>query len=67
MGCGESTITIRCFEKNEDWVTDAKRRKLTVNVWTVNEQTLAESFINQSVDFITTDEPEMVLKLVDSE
>ena len=54
----------KVLQKNENWVTDAKRRKLTVNVWTVNEQTLAESYINQHVDFITTDEPEMLLKIV---
>jgi glycerophosphoryl diester phosphodiesterase len=52
------------LQKNESWVSDAKRRKLTVNVWTVNEQALAESYINQGVDFITTDEPEMLLKLI---
>jgi glycerophosphoryl diester phosphodiesterase len=55
----------KVFEKNIDWVKDARRRNLTVNVWTINEQALAESFINQNVDYITTDEPEMVLKLVD--
>lgn len=54
----------KIFQKNEGWVADAKKRKLTVNVWTVNEQTLAESYINQKVEFITTDEPEMVLNLV---
>ena len=55
----------KVFEKNVDWVSDAQKRKLTVNVWTVNDQALAESFIKQKVDFITTDEPEMVLKMVD--
>jgi glycerophosphoryl diester phosphodiesterase len=54
----------RVLQKNESWISDAKRRKLTVNVWTVNEQALAESYINQGVDFITTDEPEMLLKLI---
>lgn len=56
----------KVLQKNSDWVADAKQRKLTVNVWTVNEQALAESYINQHVDFITTDEPEMVLKMIDT-
>jgi glycerophosphoryl diester phosphodiesterase len=56
----------RLFQKNETWISDAKKRNLTINVWTVNEQALAESFISQEVDFITTDEPEMVLKLTAS-
>ncbi len=54
----------RVFQKNDGWVADALRRKLTVNVWTVNEQALAESYIRQGVNFITTDEPEMLLKMV---
>jgi glycerophosphoryl diester phosphodiesterase len=53
----------KVFEKNADWIADAKRRNLTINVWTVNEQAIAESLINQEVDYLTTDEPEMVLKL----
>lgn len=53
----------RVLQKNERWVADAKRRKLTVNVWTVNERALAESYIDQKVEFITTDEPEMLLKI----
>jgi glycerophosphoryl diester phosphodiesterase len=54
----------KVLQKNESWVADAKRKKLTVNVWTVNEQALAESYIQQQVEFITTDEPEMLLKIV---
>lgn len=56
--------SFRVFQKNQDWVSNAKKHKLTVNVWTVNEQALAESYIKQGVDFITTDEPEMLLNLV---
>jgi glycerophosphoryl diester phosphodiesterase len=55
----------KVFEKNESWVKDARQKKLTVNVWTVNDQAAAESYIKQHVDFITTNEPEMVLKMVD--
>lgn len=54
----------KLFEKNPNWITDARKRKLTINVWTVNEQAVAQSFIDQGVDYITTDEPEMVLKMV---
>jgi glycerophosphoryl diester phosphodiesterase len=54
----------KILQKNESWVADAKKRKLTVNVWTVNDQVLAESYLNQGVDFITTDEPELLLKMV---
>lgn len=50
--------SFRVLQKNESWVSDAKQRKLTVNVWTINEETLANLYIKQGVDFITTDEPE---------
>lgn len=53
----------KVFEKNTDWIADAKRRNLTINVWTVNDQAVAESLINQQVDYLTTDEPELMLKL----
>jgi glycerophosphoryl diester phosphodiesterase len=54
----------KVLQKNTSWIADAQHGMLTVNVWTVNEPTLAESYINQNVDFITTDEPEMLLRIV---
>lgn len=54
----------KVFQKNTNWFAEAKKRKLTINVWTVNEKTLAQQFINDDADFITTDEPEMVLEMV---
>ena len=54
----------KALQKNEAWIADAKRRKLTVNIWTVNDRALAESYIRQDVEFLTTDEPEMLLKTV---
>lgn len=56
--------SFRVFQKNETWLNEAKQRKLTINVWTVNDRTLAKSFISQQVEFITTDEPEMLLKIL---
>lgn len=56
--------SFRVFQKNESWLNDAKRNKLTINVWTVNDKALAETYINEGVDFITTDEPEMLLKML---
>jgi glycerophosphoryl diester phosphodiesterase len=54
----------KVFQKNESWLKEAKDNKLTVNVWTVNDKALAEEFMKEGVDFITTDEPELLLKLV---
>jgi glycerophosphoryl diester phosphodiesterase len=54
----------KVLQKNADWVKDAKSKKLTVNVWTVNEKSMLEDLLKQDVDFITTDEPELALSIV---
>lgn len=38
---------------------------LTTNVWTVNTKELMKKFLDLNVDFITTDEPEMLLKMIE--
>ena len=52
------------LQKNPDWIQDAKSRKLTINVWTVNDQPSLEEFLKKDVDFITTNEPELLLSIV---
>ncbi|GAB3339328.1 glycerophosphodiester phosphodiesterase family protein [Larkinella ripae] len=47
-----------------DWIGEAQQKKLTVNVWTVNDQMSMKWFLDQNVDFITTDEPELLLDLL---
>lgn len=39
---------------------------LTTNVWTVNAEAEMNRFLDLGVDFITTDEPEMLLKLIEA-
>jgi glycerophosphoryl diester phosphodiesterase len=50
--------------KNPDWIQDAKSKKLTINVWTVNDKPALEDFLKKDVDFITTNEPELLLSMV---
>jgi glycerophosphoryl diester phosphodiesterase len=54
------------LQKNPGWVKEAQQKKLTVNVWTVNDKTLLEDLLSQNVDFITTNEPELLLNLISS-
>ena len=35
---------------------------VVVNIWTVNNPATMDSLLAQQVDFITTDEPELLLK-----
>ncbi|RRB07140.1 glycerophosphodiester phosphodiesterase [Larkinella rosea] len=46
------------------WIEEARQKKLTVGVWTVNDQMSMKWFLDQHVDFITTDEPELLLNLL---
>ena len=48
------------FKKNPTWIKELKALKLKVNVWTVNSSEDQDFFINEKVDFITTDEPELL-------
>ncbi len=52
------------FDKHPDWMKEAKTLGLTVNVWTVNDQAVMTRFIEQGADFITTDQPELLLSLL---
>jgi glycerophosphoryl diester phosphodiesterase len=52
------------MDKNPGWFKEAKENNQTINVWTVNEEAMMNSLLEKSVDFITTNEPEMLLKLV---
>lgn len=52
------------IKKNEAWIQEAKQRKLTTNVWTVNDKADLLWLLDQHVDFITTNEPELLLTLV---
>ncbi|NBL65736.1 glycerophosphodiester phosphodiesterase [Flavobacterium sp. NST-5] len=50
------------YQKNPDYISRAKKLKLSVNCWTVNSEKDVEEMLAKNVDFITTDEPELVLE-----
>ena len=52
------------YQKNPDWIAQAKQKGLTINAWTVNNPALLQSFLDQKIDFITTNEPELLLKMI---
>lgn len=52
------------FTKNPTYIKDAQAKKMQVNVWTVNEKEMMQSYIDQKVDYITTDEPEVLQTLL---
>ncbi|NDF99141.1 MAG: hypothetical protein EB101_09495, partial [Chitinophagia bacterium] len=52
------------FQKNPDWIQQAKQRNIVLNVWTVNEMNLLDWFLQQGFNFITTNEPELLFERV---
>lgn len=56
-------FNISMFRKDPLLVKKAKERGLTVNVWTVNSEEL-RAMIDLRVDYITTNEPELLFKIL---
>ncbi len=52
------------MQKNPQWIGEAKRLGLTVNVWTVNDEEGLKWCIEQGVDYITTDIPHVAKKML---
>ncbi len=51
------------YKKNEAWIQESQQHTLTLNAWTVNDSTSMEWFMEKGFDYLTTDEPERLLKL----
>ena len=52
------------MKKHPEWFKEAKDLGLTVNVWTVNTPELIKEMIDSGADYITTDEPELVVDII---
>jgi glycerophosphoryl diester phosphodiesterase len=50
------------YDAHADWAERAKKEKLALNAWTVNDPAIMDKLLNQGFDFITTNEPELLLK-----
>lgn len=50
------------FKTLSKWVKQAKKEGVILNVWTVNDPEMMDWFLQKEFDFITTDEPEMLLQ-----
>lgn len=54
------------LKANTGWVQSARSLGLTTNVWTVNSNADFDYFITMGVDFITTDQPQLLKELLSS-
>ncbi|MBK1439343.1 glycerophosphodiester phosphodiesterase [Parapedobacter sp. ISTM3] len=52
------------YKKNPTWIREAKSLGLVINAWTVNTEDEMRLLLNQHVEFITTDEPALLLDVI---
>lgn len=52
------------FQKDANWIGNARKMGVVVNAWTVDDPVIMDSFLAQGIDMITTNEPEILLKKV---
>lgn len=50
------------FEKNANWISEAKEAGVIVNAWTVDNPKVMDELLSKGIDLITTNEPELLLK-----
>lgn len=55
------------YREDATLIARAKAASLTTNVWTVNAEEELRTFLDSGVDWITTDEPELLLKLINEQ
>lgn len=55
------------YNKDKQMISTARKSGVTTNIWTVNTPELMDELLQAEVDFITTDEPEMLLEKVKSQ
>ncbi|MCA5005036.1 glycerophosphodiester phosphodiesterase family protein [Sphingobacterium bovistauri] len=63
-GFNEMDFNYNVFKNNPSYIPEAKKHKMKVNVWTVNKEEEMRYFIDQKVEYITTDEPELLKKIL---
>ena len=53
------------FKEHPSWIQEAHDLGLRVNVWTVNEEAEMKNLLSQQVEYITTNEPELLFRVLE--
>ena len=65
MGCAGIDYKYTVLKKRKNWIKQAHKLGMYVNAWTVNKEEDIRWCIQNGVDYITTDDPVLVQKLID--
>jgi len=52
------------FKTHPEWIESARKNKIVLNAWTVNDTATMDWLLQQRFDLITTNEPELLMKRV---
>lgn len=63
-GISGADYHLSVYRKNPDWIGQLKKDGMILNAWTVNTAEDMDWLLNQGFDFITTDQPELLLERV---
>lgn len=64
MGINGLDYHYKVYYDNPQWIEEAKKLNMALNVWTVNKAKDMDFFIKNDFDFITTNEPELLAQKV---
>lgn len=64
IGGSGADYHINVFKKNPEWIKQLHDMGLAVNIWTVNTPEDIQWCIDNGADYITTNEPELVQKMI---
>ena len=65
MGCKGIDYKYTILQKHKSWIKQAHKLKMYVNAWTVNKEEDIRWCIQNGVDYITTDDPVLVQRIID--
>lgn len=52
------------FQKHPEWIEQAKKNGIALNAWTVNDATDMDRLLAQGFEYITTNEPELLMEKI---
>ncbi len=65
MGCTGIDYNYKVLQRKPHWIKEAHDLGMTVNAWTVDKESDIRWCIDNGVDYITTDDPMLVKRLID--
>ncbi len=66
VGIDGADYHFKAFKKHPEWIESAKKIGIALNAWTVNDPADMDWLLEEGFDYITTNEPEVLLEKIKS-